>query len=535
MDAAEVETASEAPAAPTPAPAPAPGRTRLAGHNAASSLIYSVVTLGVGLAATPMLLRFLGKEGLGAARTATDLYGWLTLLELGLGGTLGPLLAGSLARGDDRRMHHTMAAGTRAYLLLTLPVLAVGSALVATGLLDRLIPVAASLRVDLHRAWFVGLIGWMTLAMIPMRALLEAGQRSYRINFLLTMQAVLVQVAAVALAYAGGGITGQMAAMAAGTILVALAIARAACTRHPGLLREIWTTRPDPEVRRAIWGLSGPTLIFNISGRIAILSDSIIISAVLGDQSLVLWFFLTQRLALLAQGQLQGIGNASWAALAELHARGERALFNRRLVELTGLVAVLGVAALAPIFAFNGDFLRIWLKAQAPATGVGDLLIGLAAINALLVSVFSLWGWCFGGTGRVRRIVVPSAAAAVLNLVASIALTATLGLIGPLLGTTIAILTVTAWTSPLRLRQDFGTSIPALVRAVLVPVALGVPYAFALRWASRAYPPQGWVTLAAMMGCSALAFLLLAGRFLLSPADRHLWLDRLGKVLGRSR
>ena len=90
------------------------------------------------MVSTPLLLGWLGEERLGAVRTATDLFGYLTLLELGLGGSLGPLLARALARGDRRALHHTMAAGTRAYLLLTVPVLAVGLAL-SLGL-DNLIP-----------------------------------------------------------------------------------------------------------------------------------------------------------------------------------------------------------------------------------------------------------------------------------------------------------------------------------------------------------------------------------------------------------
>ena len=530
---AEAEAESEArPGAPT---AKAPGRTRQAGRNAATNLVYSMITLGVGLVATPMLVRHLGEERLGATRLVTDLYGWLTLLELGLSGSLGPLLAKALARGDGGRLHHTMAAGTRAYLILTLPVLAIGAALALSGLLDFMIPLRGTDRADLHTAWFIGLIGWTTLAMIPMRALLDAGQLGYRINIMLTIQTVMVQGGSVALAYAGWGITGQMTALAAGTTLLYLAITRDATSCHPGLLRGIWSTRPDAEVRRSIRSLGLPSLILSISGRLAILSDLLVVSSVRKDPKLAWRLFITTRLALMAQAQLQGIGNASWAGLAELNARGERELFNRRLVELSGLVAVLGAAVLAPIFAFNRHFLAILLKGEAPTTPYGDALVGVAAVNAFLIGVLSLWAWCFTGTGRVRRIAGPGIASATLNMALSIGLTATLGLIGPLLGSLIAILTVNLSTMLTRLRQDFGVSIRALLRAVIVPAALGLPYAMALRWASQAYPPRGWLGLAAAMGLSAAAFLLLAGRFLLSPTDRDLWRDRLRNMLGRPR
>lgn len=514
-------------------------RTRKATWNLASSLVYTAVLLAVSLISTPMLLHWLKEDRLGAVRTATDLFGWLTLLELGLGGTLSPLLARALAHDDRHALHQTMAAGTRAYLLLTLPVLAVGLAL-AWGL-DNLIPIGEddpipvrmALRADLHRAWFIGLAGWMALCLVPMRALLEAGQRGYRVNLLLTAQGVLVVAASLALAYAGWGITGQMIATAGGSLLLALALTFDASRAHPGLLRATWATRPDRETRAAIWTLGWPTLLCNLSGRLAVLSDSIIISAILRDPKLALHLVFLQRLAQLAQAQLQGIGNASWAALAELNARGEREQFNRRLVDLTGLVSILGMTVLAPIVAFNADFLRIWLKANAPADPYLVPVVVVAAANALMTSVFSLWTWCYSGTGNIRRIVLPAAVTAVTNLVLSLVLTKTLGLIGPILGTLIAQTVVPVGMILPRMHRDFGVSVAALCRAVAVPAAWGVPYAFALSWLARAYPPDSWLALAALMSASALVYLLLAGRFLLSPTDREAWLARLSSIVGR--
>ena len=60
----------------------------------------------------------------------------------------------------------------------------------------------------------------------------------------------------------------------------------------------------------------------------------------------------------------------------------------------------------------------------------------------------SLWTWCFSGTGRVRRVVPIALAGAVLNLAASVFLTLRLGLVGPLLGTTVAVLPVVLWALP---------------------------------------------------------------------------------------
>ena len=368
-----------------------------------------------------------------------------------------------------------------------------------------------------------------------MRALIEAGQRGYRVNLLLTAQGVLVLLASLAMAKAGWGIGGQMAAVAGGSILLALAVAFDACRAHPGLLRAVWTTRPDAEARKALWTLGWPTLLFNLFGRLAVLSDSIIISSILRDTRLALRLVLLQRLALLAQAQLQGIGNASWAALADLHNRGERELFNRRLVELTGLVSILGMTALGPIVAFNASFLAVWLKAEAPADPYGGLVVVVAAANALMTSVFSLWAWCYTGTGRVRRVVVPGAIITLANLALSLVFTAKLGLIGPILGTLAAQSALTVGLILPRMRRDFGVPAAALIRAAVAPVAWGLPYAWGLWWLARAYPPTSWLALAAAMSASALFYLALAGRFLLSRTDRDVWLGRLSNLVGGRR
>lgn len=524
-------------------------RLRLATLTYLGSLLNTATTLAVGLLATPFLVEWLGEGRYGAARAAIDLYGFLTILEFGLGGTIGPLLARALGRGDEHALRQTVAAGVRAYLRVTVPIVLVGVGLVLV--LDRLIPpphgfpsaLIPAFRADLHRGWLIGLAGWLAIFLIPLRALTEASQRGYRVHALLTVQALLTTGLMLAMARAGWGITGQLAATALGSVAVATALAWDALRRHPGLFGALRTTRtPDPDASRAIWSLSRPTLVFNLSSRLGLLSDNLVVSSMLGTDR-VTALVLTIRLTTLAQQQLQGIGNASWPALAEMHARGEHGEFNRRLVELTGLVTVLGVAALGPIVAFNGRFMALWLGARDVNAGAWVVLIG--AVNALGFGVFSLWNWCFAGTGRVGRVATPVAIGSVANLVASVALTPALGVAGPLLGTTLTFLAVYCTVLPSRLRRDFGTPLAPLFRAVAFPLAWGVAYGLALHWLSRHHDPAalfagladgrarrlaGLAALAVEMALAAMLFVVVVGQFLLGPEDRA----RLrGRLLGR--
>ena len=492
--------------------------------NFATMVLFTVVTMAVALVATPWLETWLGRERFGAFRILFDCLGYLTLLELGLGGALSPLIARALGRGDEPALRKTVAVGTRAYLSVSILTVVVGLALVpviprfVADLPPRYLP-------DLRMAWVVGLSGFLSLSLLPFRTVLDARQLGYRINLLMVAQSLLITGVALVLARGGWGITGQSIAHALGTWFVTLAMAGVALRVHPGLLRSARAESGDRETLRAIWRLSLPTLLFNLSGRVSLMTDNIVVGAMLGAGTVTTLFF-TQRLAVLAQSLLQGVGGATWAALAELHAKGEHNTFNSRLIELSGLIALLSVAGLAPIVGFNRSFLGLWRGPSYPYGG--DAVIALAALNAFLQSQFSLWAWCFTATGKAPRIVANSVLASVVNLAASLLLTPWLGMAGPLLGTTFAFVAVVGWWLPRALQRDFGTSPTALARAVLPSLAFGLPYAAGLVRLARWHPPRSWFELSALMSLSALAVLALgfASR-LRDPEQRALWHVRL--------
>jgi O-antigen/teichoic acid export membrane protein len=504
-------------------------RVRRSILNFASNALLIVVTMVVGLKAMPYLIGWLGDERFGGNRIVTTGYGYLTLLELGLGGAIGPLLARAVGQGDEPALRATMAAGARAYLKVSLATVAVGLAL------TPIIPwfaedMSSPGRADLRRAWALGLVSFLTLPLLPMRTVVEARQLGYVVNLLLTGQYLLVTALSLTLARAGWGVTGQAAAQAAGSWAFCLAVSAGVCRGHPGLVRSVLTTPTAPETRRALRSLSWPALLLNVSGRVSVLTDVVVVSKMLSVKQ-VASFENTQKLASLGQTVLQAVGGASWAALAELYARREHETFNRRLVEMSRMVAVLAIVGLVPVVAYNRAFFRIWDLPDTPYGG--DLLIVLASVNALLLAEQSLWAWCFLATGNLRHVVGQAAAAAAVNVAVSLAATRAYGLTGPLIGSTVAFVGVGMWALPLQLRRVFGTPTGPLLRAVGLPAVAGSAAAWGLWVFARDHEPATFAGLALAMGLSALAMLALSAAVLLTPEERALWRHRLALMRPR--
>jgi O-antigen/teichoic acid export membrane protein len=501
-------------------------RVRRSLLNFGTVVLYTAVTTVVAIWSTPLLQGWLKAERFGAFRVVNEAFGYLTLLELGLGGALGPLLARAISLGDDRTLASTVSTGVRSYLKVSALTLAVGVCL--TPVIPRFaVDLNPGEGADLRRAWLVALAAFGSLGLLPLRSVVEARQLGYVVNLLLTAQSLLVTGTALLLAWKGWGITGQAVALVVGSWAFNLALGVGVFRAHPGLFRAVVKEPPDPSARRAVRGLSWPTLLLNLSGRLGLMTDSLVIGWVLGARS-VNSLFGTQRLAALGQTLLAAVGGAAWAGLAELHTRGERETFNRRLVELSRLVAVLAVSGLAPVVAYNRAFVTLWLGPDGPAfTYGGDAVILVASFNVFLVAQVALWTWCFTATGKIGRVVRQAFWGSLLNLATSVLLAYEFGLAGPLLGTAVAMTGVSLWALPHRLWTDFGTPPGRLAWAVAGPFLWGLALTAVLWWLARRFEPTTWPGLALAMGAPALLSLAFGALVLLTREERDLWRGRL--------
>jgi O-antigen/teichoic acid export membrane protein len=492
-------------------------RTRRSAWNLAAGMIYALAAAGATLIATPLLLRWLGSETLGAYKALTDWIGYLAFLEAGLGGAMMASLAMRLGQDDREAVVNMLASGLRSYRWLMLLQLAGGLALVVAlpSLISRSMPSDGELRT----AGAVAILPFFLAPLLVYRALAEARQRGYVNWLVMTIQVLMMYGLLLATARLGWGLPGQSAAFAAAQLPALLLLAWDGSRAYRGA----WRTAPDPSDRKALLKLSWPTFIHGMTDRIGLVSDNILIAWIMGPAAVVP-FFLTQQLALMAQSQLRGVGSATWAGLAELHARGDNDNLRMRLVELTGIVSGLGMAVLMPIAAYNRYFVQLWVGGDAYA---GDAVTLLTCFNALLWAVFALWGWVILGTGQIRRWMPFAVISTLVNVAVSVIGTAALGVVGPLLGTATGLLLVASWALPLTLHRIFKINSRALWLAALAPARWSLPYAAGLWAVSKYFPPVGWLGFISATSLATSGGLALWWRLGLGKEERLEWKARL--------
>jgi len=494
--------------------------------------VSSAVAVVVSFATAPFLLDWLGAGRFGAFRAALGWLGFVGLLNFGVGGALEALFARALGAGDRAGVFAIVRTGARVYLFLAALMAAAAAGLSVA--LPRLIRLPVPLTEELWIGCGLYLLTFAFLPLLPFRPLAEAEQRGYLVNLLLVVQSLGVSLVGVALAYAGWGLVGQFAALVIGGVIFHLGLAWDGVRRYPEVFAR---GQAIAGVGRSLWALSWPTLLFNLSGRLGLMTDDLVVAGLLGPTA-VASFFLTQRVIAVAGMQVLAIGVATWAGLIDLHFRGERELFVRRFAQLTRLTAALGSGLLVPLAVWNRDLIVLWVGSSRYA---GSWVTCLAAANGWGLGILSMWTWPLTAAGMVRATLPCVLCSAAVNLGVSLAATAAVGLPGPLIGTAVAFAGVTWWWTLLLLHRHLSVPPRLLLAGVARPGLLAVPYGAGLVILAKvlpAYDPSWprWASLLAVAGWLAAAsggYFVLAWFLSFPAADRAEWVGRFRTWLRR--
>ena len=186
------------------------------------------------LVATPLRLAWLGEETMGLFRILLDTLAYLTLLEFGIATALSSLFATALAHDDSTRVRTLLRLGLGE--LVKVSALKVLGGLGLSLALLHYLEIPSGLRTDFIIACGVGALSTVMTPVNAFRALLEAAQRGYSIQLVLSLQAALSTLLALWFARLGWGVTGQLAALACGTALSSALLVVASVRRFGDML-----------------------------------------------------------------------------------------------------------------------------------------------------------------------------------------------------------------------------------------------------------------------------------------------------------
>ena len=345
--------------------------SRKVAHNALWNVGGQLVTLGVGLAALPILLHALGAARLGVFTLALGLIGFSGLFDLGLSRALTQTVSSSLSEGRSRGQVAALVWHVIGLLAGFGVLWLVALWWAAPFLVDRLFSLdGAMARETLFGLRALALSIPFALAAAGAMGTLE-GLQQFRLLSLWRMPMSLLQF--------GLPVTVALIRPDIGWVIAALAATRVAwmllwLTQLQRLLpREPGVSSSRADLRHALH-FGGWLSVSNLIGPLMVYADRFYLAS-LFPPAMVAYYTVPFDTATRVTSLPQTAVNALFPALAETQARPEDSSRLLALAIRAGVVLVLPAVLVVAVFAH--PLLALWLNPSfaGPATPVLQLLL----------------------------------------------------------------------------------------------------------------------------------------------------------------
>lgn len=418
-----------------------------------SGLTGRLISVAVGLAATPVIVRSLGDVRYGVYATITMAVSLFSFSDLGVGKGLVTRLAAADGRPDST-VQRQLVSTAFAISVAVAAFLAVLALLVSAA-----VPWAAVFgssgipEAELRIATLI--FGFVVAAGLPatlgQKILLGLQHGAVANAWLLatTVSALLLTVAA-SVAGASLGVV-VMATTAPAVVLGAAQTMLLFRTGRPDLLPR----RSDVTRDRvgSLLNVSGLFFLLNVAVAVAFQTDLLVVSAILGATSAAVFSIALRLFGLVTQANNAYLSQL-WPAFAEALSAGDHVWVRRTLIRMTATAAAITAPAVAVLVLVGKDVIR-WLVGPSlvPPTA---LLVALA-LWTLQQAVVYPTAMLMNGAEIVRFQLIAASAMAVANLLTSIWLTKTVGIAGPVWSSLITHTVLNAIPAMIMIRRRFFT------------------------------------------------------------------------------
>ena len=526
--------APAAPAAPDAAGAtPVPARSQAGMHrrltlNSLSNVSSYGVSLAIGFALTPFIVRTLGDSLYGFWVLLMSFIGYASILEMGVQPAVVKLVGQYKARGDEAKLRELLSAAF--FFFLAVGGLAVVVfALVLPPLVPRFIEDLARMP---HMRWLFTVLAADALIMFMnyLFAGILFGWQLYYAKNLIDIGTWLLNAALLVLFLPRGGML-ALAASKLATDLCALGATILVCRRaFPALrLRRRELHRGS---FRELLGFGSRIFVSATTTRLMTHAQPIIISTGLSAAATA-FYAIPSRLVDYSRQLSWGLTTGFMPMFSELHSRQERALLKSIYVRYSRYVLLSTMPILVVLFLLGTPFIALWIGPEYAANG--HLVLLLLAGSTLVESLQPLLWRFFIGVGQLGVLVRVSALASGLVILAGIALVVPWGIpgvaVGVLAGSLVSQLIFARHTC-----RFLGIGGLTLFRSIqLRPLAAGgLLFALALGLV-RSVGTATFPALLVCGGCTVVAYLPIAWYVALDSEERRWVFEKLRRLRGTHR
>lgn len=458
-------------------------------------LFVTILTFAI----TPLILSMTSESQYGAWQTALSLLAYLGLLDFGLGVAVVRLVAALPPQADAERFNKIVSSALSSFCVIAVLFFATGWWLSGFapawfGVPEKEIPVIT----NAYR--IATLAGAIALPTGVFSAVLTGIQQMAIANTVKTVGSVTGLILTVALLIDRVGVT-ALAISNLLTVLLTGALCYWLMRKHCPQIR-IWAGPPDRNSLREIWGFGGLFQLAKIANTVAGSADSLVIASRL-SAAMVTPYSITSKAAILCSNTLASkLPIALFPGLASMFSAGEYDKLRSVLRVVLRLSLRLACVAGFLIAVCNERFVSLWVGSKFYAGPIlNAVFVYWVAQDTLLRGLGSF----VYASGRLRGWAVVCTLEAIVNLVTSIFLVNSLGLVGVALGTSIARTMTTVWLF-WWLHSRVGMSSIDLIWALVRPFLLCVP-GCVFGWAvARALPESlGWFWLVSVVGVTCVA------------------------------
>lgn len=474
---------------------------------------------------TPVMLQALGPRDFGLWTLVFSVMGFLGLLDFGLATGVVRFVAEARGKGDTALRNRYMSTCLLVYLTLGLAA----GVLVALGGLG--FPELFSVPGERHREatlvfWVIGLRAVVfNLPLGLFRGILFGERRIATVNLLGALGAMLYGVSAAVVLTRGGGIVALAAVNLACMLVEHLAYVTLAFREVEDL--HLSPRLFDRNLLGEVLGFGACQLLVNLAALLVLRADPVVVKTAMSLEAVAVYAIglkIAENLLLLIK---QGV-NVLAPVASELHGADDREGLGRLLRRSARMATAPAMLLCLAASVAAEPLIRLW--AGPELVGGALVLVVLACTSALAVpgQVGSVLLAMSGHHAFQARLAL---AAAVVNVVVSLVLVRSLGLLGVALGTTVATLGVhlvgTLRYACRTYEIDLGGLAFESYARVLPAGALQILVSLALQ---TRFPPENLLVLGLELVPGALVFLGAFWVLGLEPGERQAVRDRLESV-----